>query len=99
MLLLQRPSRYLCGLLLLSASSAVQGSFFFKSKRDDSFSVLSPRKGDTLVAGGDFEITWKSTGSAERNVTILLRQGPAENVTLQHVISGLWPWGSSLCVD
>jgi hypothetical protein len=48
--------------------------------------VTSPSSGSTVVAKSDFNIEWQH--STDNNVTISLRQGTAENMTLAHVIAG-----------
>lgn len=48
--------------------------------------VTSPNSGSTIVAKSDFNIEWQH--STDSNVTISLRQGTPENMTLAHVIAG-----------
>lgn len=50
--------------------------------------VTKPNSGDTIVAKADFDIEWQH--STDNNVTISLRQGTAENMTLVHIITGIF---------
>lgn len=54
--------------------------------RSAAVNITSPKTGDTVVAGSDFNIQWQN--STDNNVTLSLRQGTADNMTLVHVISG-----------
>jgi len=74
---------------LLTHSPTTNALTNFLWRRADSVIPISPKEGDTIVAKSNFDILW--TANAARNVTISLRQGTADNMTLVHIISPSTP--------
>ena len=69
--------------LLLSCTPVASWGLFKRA----AVVITKPNSGDTIVAKADFDIEWQH--STDNNVTISLRQGTSDNMTLVHVITGM----------
>ncbi|KAK0108152.1 hypothetical protein ONS95_002974 [Cadophora gregata] len=80
---------YLLKALILMAAIAPIASTSSIWRRADAVVPVSPRAGDTIVTNTNWDILWTSNG--DRNVTITLQQGEAQNLTLAHIITASTP--------
>jgi hypothetical protein len=78
---------HICYVLVFASLSLAQGFTTRKEKRAESLEVVFPVAGDTIVCGGNWNILWKNGTASDKNVTISLRQGSAENVSVVSIVA------------